>query len=64
MEFEEEEELVPPERPQRITRNMKSGDMLKLQRETSNDVEGDLVRSPSPCHPPLFPLPRDRDLSP
>ena len=31
----EEEELLPPARPQRITRHMRSGDMLKLQRETS-----------------------------
>ena len=43
MEFEEEEELVPPERPQRITRNMKSGDMLKLQRETSKAVLSHLI---------------------
>ena len=43
MELEEEEQLVAPVRPQRITRNMRSGDMLKLQRETSKAVLSHLI---------------------
>ena len=39
----EEEELVAPARPQRITRNMRSGELLKLQRETSKAVLSHLI---------------------
>ena len=39
----EEEELVAPVRPQRITRNMRSGELLKLQRETSKAILSHLI---------------------